>query len=258
MPSNRHWKKYFSVVLSLFVLSAIVILSFAPPAQSDPPRRSRQQTVKRAPASGQPATSSLRKDSVSQHRKFVDSRYSHNRSYPTRGHSIRSLPRDHRVFMHGHSRYYSAHGVWYRPYGGHYVVVAPPIGLFVPFLPFVYTTIWLHGMPYYYANETYYTQTPGGYVVVEPPQDAISEAPPDGERLDTFQDDRLFIYPRLNQSEDQQNFDRYDCHRWAVEQTRYDPAKIPPEVPPDQIMAAREDYRQEMIECLDSRGYTAR
>ena len=61
--------------------------------------------------------------------------------------------------MHDHSRYYSSHGVWYRPYRGRYAVVAPPIGLFIPFLPLAYTTIWMSGIPYYYANETYYTET---------------------------------------------------------------------------------------------------
>ena len=35
----------------------------------------------------------------------------------------------------------------------------------------------------------------------------------------------LFIYPSKGQSPEQQNQDRYECHTWAVQQTRYDPTR---------------------------------
>jgi hypothetical protein len=234
-------KKYFAIVLSIMMLSGISVFSFARQAQAEGPNGPR-----RAPAP--------------QHKNFVDSRYNHNRSYPARGQSVRALPRDHRAVIHDHSRYYSSHGVWYRHNRGQYVVVAPPIGLFVPFLPFAYATIWMHGIPYYYANETYYTQTPGGYVVVESPQGEVSEKPPgtEGEESEDIADDKMFIYPRNGQSEEQQAKDRYECHKWASEQTNYDPTKIPPEIPADQIMNARADYLRAMAACLDSHGYTAK
>ena len=79
---------------------------------------------------------------------------------------------------YGRSRYYFHEGVWYRPYGRGFVVVAPPFGLIVPFLPLYYTTLWVGGIPYYYANEIYYTQTAGGYMVVEPPKGEAAQAPP--------------------------------------------------------------------------------
>jgi hypothetical protein len=158
--------------------------------------------------------------------------------------------------MHHNDRYYSSHGVWYRHHRGNYVVVAPPVGLFVPFLPFAYATIWMHGIPYYYANETYYTETPGGYVVVEPPQGEISETPPDRE--EDITDDRIFIYPGKGQNQVQQDKDRYECHKWAVEQTDYDPTQPPDEIPLDEIMQQRKDYRSAMTACLDSRGYSVR
>ena len=140
-----------------------------------------------------------------------------------------------------HSRYYSSHGVWYRPYRGRYAVVAPPIGLFVPFLPLAYTTIWMSGIPYYYANETYYTETAGGYVVVEPPQDQgeVSQTPPDTQQSNESTENKMFIYPRKGQSEEQQAKDRYECHTWAVGQTNYDPTIIPSGIPADQIMQKR-------------------
>ena len=104
------------------------------------------------------------------YREFRDARYHHDRFYPARGHVIRALPRDHRVVVHGRSRYYFSGGVWYRPHGPRFVVVMPPFGLFVPFLPPYYATVWVGGIPYYYANEVYYAHRGDGYVVVEPPK----------------------------------------------------------------------------------------
>ncbi len=35
---------------------------------------------------------------------------------------------------------------------------------------------------------------------------------------------QMFIYPKNNQSQAQQDKDRYECHRWAVQQTGFDPS----------------------------------
>jgi hypothetical protein len=137
-------------------------------------------------------------------------------------------------------------------------VVAPPVGLFVPFLPLAYTTIWLSGIPYYYANDTYYTQTAGGYVVVEPPQGEVSETPPGTQQNEESMENKMFIYPRKGQSEKQQADDRYECHTWAVGQTNYDPTRNPSGIPVDQIMQKRSEYQRAMASCLDARGYTAK
>ncbi len=40
----------------------------------------------------------------------------------------------------------------------------------------------------------------------------------------------VFAYPQQNQSPEQQDRDRYDCHLWAVKQTGFDPSA--PGVPP--------------------------
>ena len=236
-------KKYFAIALSLFMLFGITMFYFTQQAQAEDPRRASRQTVKRAPAP---------------HNNFVDSRYQHNRSYPARGQSFRSLPRDHRAVMYRQSRYYYSNGIWYRPYRGQYAVVTPPVGLFVTFLPLAYTTIWMSGIPYYYANEIYYTETPGGYVVAEPPQGEVSEAPPDTEQSEENMENKMFIYPRKGQSEKQQADDRYECHTWAMGQTNYDPTRIPPGITDDQVMQKRMDYQRAMASCLDARGYTAK
>src|SRR5260370_39489821 len=39
------------------------------------------------------------------------------------------------------------------------------------------------------------------------------------------QDSNIFIYPTKNQSEAQQDKDRYECHNWAVKQTGFDPSR---------------------------------
>jgi len=190
-----------------------------------------------------------------QYREFVDSRHNHNHSYPVRGQYIGQLPGGNRAVMYRNSRYYYAHGAWYRPEGRRFFVVAPPIGVFVPFLPAFYATLWVHDIPYYYANEIYYTPTAGGYVVAEPPQSDVSSMPPANDQAT---ESRLFIYPRQGQNEKQQANDRYECHSWAVDQTNYDPIKPPSGIPADQLLQQRGDYQRAMGACLEGRGYTVK
>ncbi|OPY85952.1 MAG: hypothetical protein A4E72_01789 [Syntrophus sp. PtaU1.Bin208] len=182
----------------------------------------------------------------SPHREFRDTRYHHNRSYPVHGQTYRKVPHGAHHAHHGGHHYYYYGGVWYRPYGAYFSVVVPPFGLYVPFLPPYYTTVWVGGAPYYYANEIYYAHQGAGYVVVPPPKEEVSQAPPPAEEL--------FIYPRLGQSEQQQADDRYQCHRWAVEQTGFDPTQ-PPE---SRTRGTRADYQRAMGACLDGRGYTVK
>jgi hypothetical protein len=42
---------------------------------------------------------------------------------------------------------------------------------------------------------------------------------------------QLYVYPLKNQSTDKQDRDRYECHRWAVQQTGYDPSQANPNNP---------------------------
>ena len=56
-------------------------------------------------------------------------------------------------------------------YGGRYVVVDPPVGLVVSFLPQFSTTLHVGGVPYYRAGPVYYVWNPRarGYVVTDRP-----------------------------------------------------------------------------------------
>lgn len=168
-----------------------------------------------------------------------------------------------------HGGYYGRHGGypgWYggyrgRPYGGYYGWYGGYRGWYyggwwypwaatIPFLPYYYSTIWISGYPYYYVDGTYYAPSAGGYMIVNPPQDAVSKVPSAAPPVE-----KLFIYPRQGQSEQQQEEDRYQCHRWAFGQTGYDPTQPAVGVPSDQ---KRADYQRAMSACLDARGYTAR
>ncbi len=188
--------------------------------------------------------------------QFLDARYHHDRYYPPHGYVFGALPPGPRLVVHAGVQFYFAGGVWYHAEGpARFVVVAPPIGVVVPVLPPFYATVWVGTVPYYYANDVYYVQGPQGYTVVAPPpSNVIVEQPPPGNVAQAPQD-QLFIYPRQGQSQQQEATDRYECHRWAVSQTGYDPTLAPGAAP---ATPKRADYQRAMSACLDGRGYTVR
>jgi hypothetical protein len=185
------------------------------------------------------------------HREFRDSRYHLERSYPARGIAVRALPRSSRAVVYKGARYYFHDGAWFRPNGGRFAVIAPPLGLFVNFLPPYYATIWVGGIPYYYANDVYYAHYADGYkVVAPPPENTVTQTPPPA--------DQLFIYPRNGQSEKQQADDRYQCHSWAVSQTGFDPTQLRTDGSASDRNYRHADYQRAMSACLDGRGYTVK
>jgi hypothetical protein len=187
--------------------------------------------------------------------QHMDARYAHNHYYPERGYAVGALPRGYVSVNHFRDRYYYAGGVWYAPRGPRFVVVAPPVGLFVPTLPPFYTTVWFGGIPYYYANDSYYTwqKDSGQYEVVAPPDGSgdtgTTNAPPN---------DDVFIYPKSGQSEDQQAKDRYDCHKWASGQSGFDPTQSGGGVPAQDAGNRRADYNRAITACLQGRGYSVK
>lgn len=101
-----------------------------------------------------------------------DDRHRYDRPYyPTRGHVVTRLPYRHRVVHHHGHRYYYGDGIWYRPSGAGFMVVTPPLGLVVSFLPEFYNTLYFGGVPYYRAQDVYYVWRPHlrGYVVTDRP-----------------------------------------------------------------------------------------
>ena len=190
--------------------------------------------------------------------EHFDERHGHNHYYPDRGGFVHAVPGRPFIVNHPGGRFFYSGGVWYAPRGPSFVIVAAPIGVFVPVLPPFYNTVWIGGLPYYYANDTYYVWRDGenGYEVVEPPNDqAVSTQPPASAAPSG---DDLYIYPQSGQPADQQANDKYECHKWASTQTGFDPTQPAGGVPPEQAALKRADYQRAMRACLEGRGYSVR
>jgi hypothetical protein len=202
----------------------------------------------------------------------LDSRFHHNHYYPAHGYAVAVLPPGYiDIGIRGSHLFFQA-GVWFRPEGRHYVVVAPPPGVLIPVLPPDYSTVWIRSTPYYYANGVYYAAAPaGGYVVAAPPpeSDIILQPPPPpagmppppppnaappgpAAPMPAGAEDGLIVYPKNGQSAAQMAADRAECTRWAVNQTGFDPARSSP------ADTRRADFQRAAGACLEAHGYTAR
>ena len=193
--------------------------------------------------------------------QHVDARHGLNHPYPDHGGELRSLPRSALVLPRGDERYWFHDGTWYRHDGPRYVVVGPPLGVIVPVLPSLYVTLNLGGIVYYYANDTYYAYNAeaGGYEVVAAPdgaEAAPASAPTSPSPAPAA--NSQYIYPQRGQSPEQQATDRYECHRWAADQSGFDPTLTSGGVAPELADAKRAEYARAMAACLEGRGYSVR
>lgn len=164
------------------------------------------------------------------------------------GYMIDRFPgRNDRVAYRGQDYFFSG-GYWYRPQGPRYVVVHPPYGIRVGYLPDYAREIWIGSTLLFLAAGAYYTYEADTqqYVVVEPPQGvALEDQQPAGNGYD------VLAYPINGQSPQQVDQDRYDCYRWAVQQSGFAPASVTYQPAPQVVQA----YRQAQGNCLSSRGY---
>ena len=111
-------------------------------------------------------------------RRYYDGRYDNRRYYggrycpPPRGYVIERLPPHYRVVKHKGHRYYYAGGAWYQPYGPSFIVVNPPVGLTISFLPEFTASVTFGGVPYYRSGPVFYAWNPRarGYVVTDDPR----------------------------------------------------------------------------------------
>jgi hypothetical protein len=158
-------------------------------------------------------------------------------------------------------------------------------------LPFGYATYYWGGLPYYYYDNAYYNWDPSqnGYVATDPPpvmQGGSDEPPPGdvpqasdapsadyvpapqsnaappppssnstaspGPRGNWSSAADIYVYPRNGQSEQQTSTDRFECHKWSVAQTGFDPTRSM------NLQGTSTDYRRAMDACLDARGYSVK
>jgi hypothetical protein len=123
------------------------------------------------------------------------------------------------------------------------------LGLYFATLPFYYSTLWWDGIPYYYADNTYYrwNGVVDQYETVAPPPGIENQAVQSAAASD------LIVYPKNGQSQEQQGTDKYECYRWAADQTGFDPTQ-----PAGTGSGRRSDYFRAQAACLEGRGYTVK
>ncbi|MDF3931942.1 DUF6515 family protein [Pseudomonas citronellolis] len=168
-------------------------------------------------------------------------------SYWRPGYETDHMPSGYRRVPWRGDDYFFSDGYWYRPHGSRYVVVTPPYGMRVGYLPSFAEQVWIGSMLYFLAAGTYYLFDTGSqsYEVVPPPQPVQTVAP-----MTNPYD--VIAYPAYGQSPQQQAQDHYQCHTWAVGQSGFDPS-LAGYAPPQQAVDA---YRGALASCMQGRGYS--
>ncbi len=154
-----------------------------------------------------------------------------------------TLPVRHHQVVVGSTVYYYSDGVYFMKRGTAYTVVGAPIGIRVGNLPYGFRNFHVGHRRYFYANHTYYVYAPAtyNYVVVAAPSGAPT----------TFEDLSPVVYPASGQSDEQMEQDRYECHRWAMDDSAFDPTGTQAN-----SSAEGERYYRALSVCLSGRGYT--
>jgi hypothetical protein len=102
---------------------------------------------------------------------------------PVRGYSYAHIGGPRVTLSFGGNPYYYASGYYYRPYGGYYRVVAPPIGIHVGILPYGYWALQVGAFPYFYYDGVFYRHNNNGYDVVDAPVGAEVPSLPRGAKV---------------------------------------------------------------------------
>lgn len=166
------------------------------------------------------------------------------------GHVIDRFPgRNDHVPYRGMDYYYSG-GYWYRPLGPRYVVVEPPRGIRVRYLPDYAEQVLIGGSVLFLAAGAYYAyqESTQDYEVVEPPMGAVQPQQQPQQANGSYD---VEAYPANGQSQEQVSRDGYECYQYAVQQSGFDPRTATYQPDPSVV----QNYRQAQGNCLSSRGY---
>lgn len=230
-------KRYPSLLAALIAAGLLATAAVTPAAAKDNDRRGPPAYGHRAPPAPHPLPRG----------QWWDGAHGHGHAYPVTGWRVPALPPRVRYVVWGGVRYGYWDGIWYAPYGGAFVVARPPVGIVVAELPAFRTVVTIGGIAYLYANGVYYRERPDGYEVVPSPIVGDGEG---GAQ-------RTYVYPSMNQSAETQASDEYECHRWAVGQTGFDPSSSATGQSGGSV-GLRGDYARAQRACLEGRGYTVR
>jgi hypothetical protein len=127
--------------------------------------------------------------------------------------------------------------------GGEGGWILPGYGFYFVSIPAYCKLVYWDGVPYYYADDVYYewNGSVGAYEQVHPPaglaESINSQAP-------ILRD--LFVFPNGDQTIEQLERDREECHQWATGQVGLEP----------NVAAKRADYLRADGACLVARDYT--
>ena len=97
----------------------------------------------------------------------------------------------------------------------------------------------------------------------QPPEQPENDAPPPTSAAAVPSSDwspsanptGIAISPRKGQSEDRQAIDRYECYRYALTETGFDPLAMDRGVPPAEVARSDAEYSRAQAACLEGRGY---
>ncbi len=99
------------------------------------------------------------------------------------------------------------------------------------------------------APQSNYAQPPPQSYAPPPSSNSAASAGPRGNWSSAAD---IYVYPRNGQSEQQTSNDRFECHKWSVAQTGFDPTRSM------NLQGNSADYRRAMGACLDARGYSVK
>jgi hypothetical protein len=156
---------------------------------------------------------------------------------------VSPLPSDARDYYGGGGHRGGGYGGWWLPWaiiGGAVVLVSNSVALASNSVARASN----YYPPYYAPSPVLVRERPPVYV-----QPAPSVQPSYAERT--------FVYAPQGQSEEQQAKDRYECHRWAVSQTHYDPTQPTGGMPQAQLNQMRANYKRARGACLEGHGTAA-
>jgi hypothetical protein len=117
----------------------------------------------------------------------------HNRIFPYG--RIYRLPSSYIRISHLGNPYFFNNGLFYRPYGNYYGLVAPPLGLTLGMLPSGYWNFRFRGFPYYYYSGVFYKPTDNQqYQVVAPPAGAEVPNLPKDAKIMIINNQKFYEY----------------------------------------------------------------
>jgi len=166
--------------------------------------------------------------------------------HPRHGHRYYSLPRGYRRLIVGTIPFFYRGGVFLRHLNNEYVVVQAPIGVVVQSLPNNYSIIFIQGKKYYVTDDdTHYIKVKDGYQVTSVPEIYHDDG------MEAIEPEVIEVPSANPQDKKTPGIDRYECHRWGVSQSNYDPTLEDIQ----ENKKKKQSYRLAVNACLKKRGY---